>query len=79
MSKTIESRVTQIIVAQLGLKHDEVTPEKHIEDDLGADSLDMIEMIMAAEEEFEMDISDNDAEQVKTVQQAIDLITRLSA
>lgn len=79
MQSATENRVISIIADQLGLTVNEVTPDKSIGDDLGADSLDMVEIVMAAEEEFELDISDAEAERVNTVQQAIDLINRLVA
>lgn len=79
MTQTTENRVISLIADQLGLSVNEVTPDKSIADDLGADSLDLVEIVMAAEEEFELDISDAEAEPVNTVQQAIDLINRLVA
>lgn len=63
----IEERVTKIIVEQLGVKPQEVTPDADFVDDLGADSLDAVELVMAFEEEFGLEISDEDAERMKKV------------
>ena len=71
----IADRVKQIIVEQLGVDAAEVTPQAHFVNDLGADSLDTVELVMALEEEFETEIPDEDAEKITTVQQAIDYIT----
>lgn len=71
---TIEERVKKIVVEQLGVKEDEVKPESSFVDDLGADSLDTVELVMALEEEFETEIPDEQAEKITTVQQAIDYI-----
>ena len=76
-NKTIEQRLTQIIIEQLGAKEAEVTPQASFRDDLGADSLDEVELVMAAEEEFEIEISDEQAEAMDTVQKAIDGIAAL--
>ncbi len=73
MSK-VEDRVKKIVVEQLGVKDDEVTSEASFVDDLGADSLDTVELVMALEEEFETEIPDEEAEKITTVQQAIDYI-----
>ncbi len=72
---SIEANVKKIIVEQLGVDEADVVPGASFVDDLGADSLDLVEMIMAMEEEFDMSISDEDAEKIKTVQDAIDYIT----
>lgn len=72
---TIEARVKKVIVEQLGVKEEEVTNDAFFADDLGADSLDSVELIMALEEEFETEIPDEEAEKIGTVQQAIDYIT----
>ena len=69
--KTIESKVISIIVEQLGVKEDQVVPEAKFIEDLGADSLDTVELVMALEEEFETEIPDEEAEKITTVQQAI--------
>ena len=72
--KSIEARVKDIIVDQLGVNADQVTIEAKFVEDLGADSLDTVELVMALEEEFETEIPDEDAEKITTVQQAIDYI-----
>jgi acyl carrier protein len=71
---TVEERVKKIVVEQLGVKEEEVTNESSFVDDLGADSLDTVELVMALEEEFETEIPDEDAEKITTVQQATDYI-----
>ncbi len=71
---TIEERVKNIVAEQLGVKAEEVTVEKSFVDDLGADSLDTVELVMALEEEFETEIPDEQAEKITTVQEAIDYI-----
>ncbi|GIX33697.1 MAG: acyl carrier protein [Lysobacterales bacterium] len=71
---SIEDRVKKIIVEQLGVKEEEVTPNASFVDDLGADSLDIVELVMALEEEFECEIPDEEAEKITNVQQAIDYI-----
>ena len=76
---SIESQVKSIVAEQLGVKEDEVTNQASFVDDLGADSLDTVELVMALEEEFETEIPDEDAEKIKTVQQAIDYITHRAA
>lgn len=72
---SIEERVKKIVVEQLGVKEDEVTNEASFVDDLGADSLDTVELVMALEEEFKTEIPDEDAEKITTVQQAIDYVS----
>ena len=72
----VEERVNQIIVDQLGVESSEVLPEASFVDDLGADSLDRVELIMAFEENFDMEIPDNDAEKIVTVQDAIAYIQK---
>ncbi|MBQ4245561.1 MAG: acyl carrier protein [Succinivibrio sp.] len=74
MSNTIEERVKKIIVDMLGVKPEDVVPEASFVDDLGADSLDTVELVMALEEEFGTDIPDEDAEKINTVKAAIDYI-----
>jgi acyl carrier protein len=71
---SIEEKVKHIIVEQLGVDEAEVKPEAHFVDDLGADSLDVVELVMALEEEFGLEISDEDAEKLTTVKQVIEYI-----
>ena len=71
---TVEQQVKKIVAEQLGVKEEEVTNDASFVDDLGADSLDTVELVMALEEEFETEIPDEDAEKITTVQQAIDYI-----
>lgn len=70
----IESRVKAIIVRQLGVKEEEVAAEKSFIDDLGADSLDIVELVMAMEDEFGFEIPDEEAENIRTVNDAITYI-----
>ena len=67
-------KIKEIVVEQLGVDADQVTPEANFVDDLGADSLDTFELIMAFEEEFDIEIPDTDAEKIKTVQDVMDYI-----
>jgi acyl carrier protein len=69
-----EVKIKQIIVEQLGVDEAEVTPTAHFVDDLGADSLDIVELVMAFEEAFEIEIPDEDAEKIQTVKDAITYI-----
>ena len=69
---TTEERVKQIVAEQLGVDEEQVTAEASFMDDLGADSLDTVELVMALEEEFDIEISDEEAEKIQTVQNAID-------
>lgn len=71
---SIEERVTKIVVEQLGVKEEDVTSSASFVDDLGADSLDTVELVMALEEEFKTEIPDEEAEKITTVQQAVDYI-----
>jgi acyl carrier protein len=71
---TIEERVKKIVVEQLGVKEEEVKAEASFVDDLGADSLDTVELVMALEEEFDTEIPDEEAEKITTVQAAIDYV-----
>ncbi|MBI5657152.1 MAG: acyl carrier protein [Geobacter sp.] len=72
---TIEKRVKEIVAEQLGVDESQVTNEASFMDDLGADSLDTVELVMALEEEFDIEISDENAEKIQTVQDAVDYIT----
>ncbi|MGG5252981.1 acyl carrier protein [Neobacillus sp. SM06] len=67
-------RVTKIIVDRLGVDESQVTPEASFKDDLGADSLDVVELVMELEDEFDMEISDDDAEKITTVGDAVNYI-----
>ena len=71
---TVEARVTRIVVEQLGVKEDEVSGDSSFVDDLGADSLDTVELVMALEEEFNCEIPDEEAEKIATVRNAVDYI-----
>jgi len=71
---SVEEKVKQIIVEQLGVDESEVTPNAHFVDDLGADSLDLVELVMAFEEAFEIEIPDEDSEKIQTVKEATDYI-----
>ena len=71
---TVDERVKKIIAEQLGVEEDEVTSEASFVEDLGADSLDTVELVMALEEEFGIEIPDEDAEKIRTVQDAIDYV-----
>lgn len=70
-------KIKSIIVEQLGVDEGEVTPEAHFIDDLGADSLDTVELVMALEEEFNIEISDEDAEKIQTVGDVTKFIDKL--
>lgn len=72
--KEIEEKVKEIIVEQLGVDESEVTPEASFIDDLGADSLDTVELVMAFEEAFDIEIPDEDAEKISTVKDAIEYV-----
>ena len=74
MSDTAETRVREIIIDELGVEADKVTTDASFVDDLGADSLDTVELIMAFEEEFGIDIPDDDAEKMRTVGDAVSYI-----
>jgi len=75
VEKTVEQKVFDIIVEQLKVSPEEVILEASFIEDLGADSLDLVELIMAMEEEFGLEISDEDAEKIQTVQDAVNYIT----
>jgi acyl carrier protein len=72
----VDDKVKQIIVEQLGVDEAEVTSNASFVDDLGADSLDTVELVMAFEEAFDIEIPDEDAEKIRTVQDAVDYITK---
>ena len=74
MAATVEERVKKIVIEQLGVKDEEVTNSASFVDDLGADSLDTVELVMALEEEFGTNIPDEEAEKITTIQEAIDYI-----
>lgn len=71
---SIEERVIKMVAEQLGVKEEDVKPESSFVEDLGADSLDTVELIMALEEEFDTEIPDEEAEKITTVQQAVDYV-----
>jgi acyl carrier protein len=75
---TVDERVKKIIAEQLGVEAEEVTPEASFVEDLGADSLDTVELVMALEEEFSIEIPDEDAEKILTVGKALDYIKEKS-
>ncbi|MCM2290462.1 MAG: acyl carrier protein [Betaproteobacteria bacterium] len=72
--ENIEQRVKKIVAEQLGVNEADIKNESNFVDDLGADSLDTVELVMALEEEFECEIPDEDAEKITTVQQAVDYV-----
>jgi len=74
--KELVEKVKQLIAEQLGVDESEVTPSASFVDDLGADSLDQVELVMALEEAFDLEIGDEDAEKILTVQDAIDYIDK---
>ncbi|WP_408601237.1 acyl carrier protein [Pseudomonas sp. PLMAX] len=73
---TIESRVKQVVAEQLGLKEDEISLEAHFSEDLGADSLDVVELVMALEEEFEVEVPDEEAHALTNVKATIEYIEK---
>ena len=75
----IDEKIIDIIVDKLGVERSEVTPEAVFVDDLGADSLDLVELIMAMEEEFGTEIADEEAEKLRTVQDVVNFITARAA
>jgi acyl carrier protein len=74
MASAVESKVREIICEQLGVSDSEVTPEASFIEDLGADSLDIVELVMALEEEYNMEISDDEAEKIRSVQDVVHYI-----
>ena len=74
----VADRIKKIVAEQLGVDEDQVTAEASFMDDLGADSLDTVELVMALEEEFDVEISDEDAEKIQTVKNAIDYVNKAS-
>jgi len=74
--KEVEAKIKEIIVEQLSVDESEVTPDASFIDDLGADSLDIVELVMAIEEAFDIEIPDEDAEKIRTVKDAIEYVAR---
>jgi acyl carrier protein len=74
MAANVEAKVREIICEQLGVNEGDVTPEASFIEDLGADSLDIVELVMALEEEYDMEISDEEAEKIRTVQDVVHYI-----
>ena len=74
MASEVEAKVREIICEQLGVSEGDVTPDASFIEDLGADSLDIVELVMALEEEYDMEISDEEAEKIRTVQDVVSYI-----
>lgn len=79
MAASIEDRVKKIVIEQLGVKEDEVKNDASFVDDLGADSLDTVELVMALEEAFDIEITDEQAEKITTIQEAVNFIKERAA
>jgi len=79
MSSDLQSKMIDIIVEELGVEREKVTPESSFMEDLGADSLDTVELVMAFEKEFDIDIPDEDAEKMRTVGDALKYLTEKTA
>lgn len=75
---TIEQRIKIILIDNLGVSDEEVTGNASLMDDLGADSLDVVEIVMAVEEEFEIEVPNEQAEEIRTVKQMVDYVTKLT-
>lgn len=75
MGITVEEKVKQVIAGELGISTDKIKPESRLRDDLGADSLDLAEIVIEIEDDYDIEISEEEAERVNTVQQAVDLIS----
>jgi len=73
---SVLERLKKIVIEQLGVDEEQVKPEASITDDLGADSLDRVELVMAIEQEFDIEISDEDAEKIATIQDAVDYVQK---
>jgi acyl carrier protein len=78
-SKELTAKVVDIITNQLGVDKEIITPEAHVIDDLGADSLDIVELVMALEEAFDLEIPDDDAEKIRTVQDILQYLEQHKA
>ena len=74
MASAVEDKVRKIIVELLGVSESEVTPDASFQEDLAADSLDIVELVMALEEEYDLEITDEDAEKIRTVQDVVNYI-----
>ena len=75
--EALKNLVVKVVSEQLGIPEEEVKPEKSLVDDLGADSLEIVELVMAVEDELDMVIADDDAERWKTVQDMVDLVVKM--
>jgi len=75
---SVESKVKEIIAEQLGINEEDISPDSSLSDDLGADSLDIVEVVMALEEEFEVEISDAEADNLDSVKDFVDFVSKKS-